>query len=473
LHPPKIKNMKCVFTLFLSAIIFIINAQSGYQIRIKTENIHADSLFVKAYNVKSKKFENLHALRFKNDVTIKDKIPLISGIYILEADSTILTEFLISDDKNQKFTISFHDDGIKVEGSKENSANRAYMKQMLEFSRQIRALDDEFKQMQQKGLSNNMMQNFVDTLTNKADKIFTEKRAYQERMIAENKGLLLASIIQNSLDVPQPPREYYQDRIKLLTYLSEHLFDTFPWEDERLLNTPVLYNKFRTLAQQLLQLDAASSIPVVLKVLNESKKNRNMYYALFDYLEREFGNHRSPYRDELLYITMLKDILSTPDLEETRKMRYEYELNLIDKNHAGEPAQNFNILLSNGDTINLYAIDAEFLMLYFQHPDCSTCVELRNKMKNMEILNNVLASGKLKIVTIYFEDNENLWRNYLRTRAFENWMHGWDYDQHITKKRLYDVRNIPMIMVLDKDKKVIKKDLLSNEIEEWLKVIVE
>ena len=461
--------MNRLLILFFIAIGFIACAQPGYQIRIKTENIHADSLYVKAYHVKSKKFENLYVLKFEKDVTIKDKTPLVAGIYIVEADSTILTEFLISDDKNQKFIISILEDDVKVGGSKENSANRAYMKQMLEFSRRVQALDDEFKEMQQKELPNYMLQSFVETLTKRANEIFTEKKAYQEKMIAENKGLLLASIIQSSLDAPQPPQEYYRNRVKMFSHLAAHLFDTFPWEDERLLHTPVLYNKFKAFAQQVFQLETEFSIPVVLKALNESKVNRKMYFSLFDYLEREFGSHKSIYRDVLLYIAMLEDILSMPDLEETRKLFYEYELSLLSKNRVGDQAQDFNILLSNGDTTNLYAIDVEILMLYFQHPDCPTCVELRNKMKNMVALNNAIASGRLKVLTIYFEDNEDLWRNYLKTRALENWTHGWNYDQHITEKRLYDIRNIPMIMVLDRDKKVIKKDLLSNELEDWLK----
>ena len=461
--------MKQTLTLFFSALIFFSCAQPGYQVRIKTENIEADTLFVKSYDVQSKKFNNLYSLKFEKDVTIKDKTPLTPGIYIIEADSTILSEFLISDDKNQKFTVSILKDGVKIEGSKENIANQAYIKQMMEFKHRAKALDDEFKLMQQQRLPNYMMQSFVDTLTKKLNEIFAQQRAYQDKIIAENKGFLLASVIQSSLDMSPPPQEYFRDRVKLFSHLAGHFFDTFPWKDDRLLNTPVLYKKFKEFAQQILQLEPEFAIPIVMKILNESKINKSMYLALFDYLEREFGNYKSPYRDVLLYIAMLEDILTIPDLEETRKLFYEYELALISKNQEGAPAIDFNILLANGDTTTLYALDAEILMLYFQHPDCPTCVELREKMKNMEALNNAIASGKLKIVTIYFEDNEDLWRNYLKTRALPNWQHGWNYDQHITEKRLYDIRTIPMIMVLDKDKTVIKKDLLSNEVEGWLK----
>ena len=468
--PPKTNDMKSLFTLLFSAVIFFSLAQTGYQIRIKTENIQADSLFIKSYNIKNKKFTNFISLQFENDVTIKDKTHLDAGIYIIEVDSTVLSEFLISDTKNQKFTISFLKNDIKVEGSKENSANRAYMKQMMEFNQKLRILNDEFQQMQQKELPNSMMQAYVDTFLVKLDSINSEKKTYQEKVINENKGLLLASIIQCSIEMQSPPQDYYRDRVKLFTYLAEHQFDFFTWDDERLLNTPVLYHSFSTFAQQILPLNSKITIPIVLKAMEASKKNRKLFYAFFDYLEHEFGNIKSPYRDELLYIALLQDILLMPDLEETRQLRYEYELNLITKNQSGEQALDFNILLANGDTTTLYTIDAEVLILYFQNPDCPTCGEFREKMKNMEVLYHAITSGKLKVLTIYFEQNEELWRNYLAKGAFKNWMHGWNYDLQISEDHLYDVRIIPTIMILDKDKKVIEKDIFPNELEEWLKM---
>ena len=461
--------MPRILTLLLCTCMFAANAQTGYQIRIKAENIHADSLFVKSYDVKNKKFINFLSLKFENDITIKDKTPLDAGIYIIHADSTILSEFLISDAKNQKFTISILEDDIKVEGSKENDANRAYMKKMVEFAQQQKILNAEFQQLQESDMPNSMVQTIMDSFFIKFDSINVTKRVYQEKVIADNKGTLLASVIQSSMEPPSPPQELYRDKAKLFSYLSENHFISFPWNDERLLHTPLLYNKFRSFAQLILPLQSEVSIPIVIKELQESKRNKNLYYAFFDYFEHEFGSVKSPYRNELLYVAMLQDILQTPDLEEARKLRYEYELKLITKNQPGDQAIDFNILLNDGDTTTLYDIEAETLIIYFQNPDCPTCGEFRQRLKNMEVLYNAVTSGKLKIITIYFEKNEELWRNYLQTGAYKTWMHGWNYDLQISEEHLYDVRFIPTIMVLDKDKKVIKKDIFPNELEVWLK----
>jgi hypothetical protein len=456
--------------LLLLSIFYLLSsfclAQSGYQIRIKTEIIDADSLFIKTYNVKDKKFHNFISLKFEKDITIKDKIPLNSGIYIIAADSAVLSEFLISDTKNQKFTISFLPDDIKVEGSKENSANLAYTKQMKEYKKQLMELDFRLQQMQQQGMPVSLIQAYVDTFLNAQ---YTEKLAYQKKIISENKEFLLASIIQCSIEVPPPPQEYFRSQVKYFTYFSDRFFDNHKWDDERLLQTPVLYKQFNEFSQHIARLEPEITIPIVLKALKGSKVNRNFYFTFFDYLEHFFGKFSSPYRDVLLYIEMLKDILTTQDLEETRRLFYEHELKLITKNRPGEQALDFNILLSNGDTTHLYDIQSEILLLYFQNPDCHSCGEFRERMKNIESLYFAVSLGRLKVLTIYFEDNEDLWRNYLKTEAFTSWTHGWNYDLRITEERLYDIRNIPTIMILDKNKKVIKTDIFPNELEEWFK----
>jgi hypothetical protein len=341
---------------------------------------------------------------------------------------------------------------------------------MTEFDHQQHLLNAEFQQMQQKGLPNSMMEAFMNTFFMKLDTLYIAKKTYQEKVIAENKGTLLASIIQCSIETPQPPPDYYRDRTKLFSYLAENHFNHFTWNDGRLLNTPIFYNKLKTFAQLIISLETKTKIPIVIKALQESKINKDLYYAFFDFLEHEFGSVKSQlYRDELLYIAMLKDILQTPGIEETRKQFYEYELNLINRNFPGDPAIDFNILLENGDTTTLYAIDAEYLIIYFQNPDCPSCSEFREKLRNMETIYNAITSGKLKIITIYFEKDETLWRNYLATKAYKNWMHGWNYDLKISEERLYDIRIIPTIMVLDKNKTIIEKDIFPNELEDWVK----
>jgi len=127
--------------------------------------------------------------------------------------------------------------------------------------------------------------------------------------------------------------------------------------------------------------------------------------------------------------------------------------------------------MSTGDTTSLYDIQADYLILYFQNPDCPSCIELRNKMESMDHLKEALKSQKVKIITIYFEADDRIWRNYLKTSANPAYLHAWNYNQKIVQDNMFDTRTIPMLILVDKEKKVIKKDLMSNEIEQYIKMI--
>ena len=110
------------------------------------------------------------------------------------------------------------------------------------------------------------------------------------------------------------------------------------------------------------------------------------------------------------------------------------------------------------------------MILYLQHPTCPTCREVRGRMANFPALNSAIAKGNLKVLTVYFEDDTNIWNNFIHSsEANPAYFHGWNFDQTIEEKHLFDTRTIPYMFLIDKDKKVIRKDILVNEIEDYIK----
>lgn len=180
----------------------------------------------------------------------------------------------------------------------------------------------------------------------------------------------------------------------------------------------------------------------------------------------------SPYKVEHTYIAMLKDAVTYPKLDENRQRRYTRELGFINKNLIGDTIPNFTMVMANGDTTSMYDIQSEYTILYLQHPTCPTCHQVRNRMKDFAKLNQAIESGRLKVVMVYFEDDPQVWSNYVNSReANPKYLHGWNFDQSIADNDLFDTRTIPYMFLLDKDKKVIKKDLLVNEIEPWIEYL--
>ncbi len=460
---------KYSFLIFLSVLLLKIYPQA-YKINVVSD-LFADSLYLQSYNKEKHSYQNFQSLKYQNNIDFQGKEPLAPGMYIIQRDSIVLVEIFVSDTKNQKFKITIKDNQIKFTDSPENEANQLYIKKMLDFKSQIQKLDDEFNELKKSNLPSYMLQPYVDTLVAKVEIIQNQKKDYQYNTIQKYQGTFFASVVKSTLEMATPPKEYYNNKTLYYTYIAQHNFENYVWADERLLNSPIPNNKFKYFAQVILQLDPEVVTPIVINILNQSKISKNHYYAFFDYLEVYFGSLTSPFRDEYLYIEMLKNALTYPQLDEARRTRYEYELGVINKNLRGTILPNFPLLMSTGDTTSLYDIQADYLILYFQNPDCPSCIELRNKMESMDHLKEALKSQKVKIITIYFEADDRIWRNYLKTSANPAYLHAWNYNQKIVQDNMFDTRTIPMLILVDKEKKVIKKDLMSNEIEQYIKMI--
>lgn len=444
----------------------------GFEINVNCSQVKYDSLYLLAYNGVSK-YEKIYSVKYSEKSVFKDNKSLIPGIYILAGDTTALTQIFISDSKNQNFSIALHNSKVIFENSPENIAYMDYLGQLKQYSDQFQELDNNFNAIRRQGLPQYMMQTMVDSLIKSATIIMRNKEQYQREQIVKYEGYLLTSYIRNEIEIANPPKENYSNQLQMQNYLATHYFDNFPWDDTRLINSPIPDEKFQNYALLLYQLsDYHTTDTLLLNTLNKSKKSTAYYYKFFDKLEKIIGSQTSPYWTEHLYILMLKHALNQNEIEQPRSIRYKKELSRLDKNLPGSQVPNFKILLNNGDTTDLYHIEGEYLILYFQNPECPTCIEVRDKLSRIETLNKAIINKKITFLTIYFEQNEALWRSYLSSKANPLYVHGWDYLNDIESNELYDTRVIPYMYLLDRNKKVIKKDIYWNEIEDYIKRII-
>ena len=454
-------------TLITTMLMFTMAcmAQVNIHIDIKGDKTF-DSVFVRSEaKLQTKKYLSAP---YSPSVTLQDKESLKPGMYEILGDSTYLAVIFIPSEKNQKFSLTIDEENVTFANSKENTAYYDYLRGMIGYNKRLDSLNEEF-QRAQRTLPQYMLKVFVDSLSANARRINDEMRTYQRKTAAANKGTLMGSVVATATYLNDPPQEVVSDRHLFQSYYIEHFFDNFAWNDPRIFNTIVVEQKLKEICNMIYQYDNPEYDTFVVAALNQAKVNQTSYEYLFDALEHVLGSNISPYKVEHTYIAMLKDALAYPKLDENRKRRYTRELGFIDKNHAGDTVPDFRLVLANGDTTTFYAIESEYTLLYLQHPTCPTCHQVRNRMKGFDKLNRAIESGKLKVVMVYFEDDPKVWDNYIHSsEANPKYLQGWNFDQTIDDKDLFDTRTIPYMFLLDKDKVVIKKDLLVNEIEPYI-----
>ena len=454
-------------TLITTMLMFTMAcmAQVNIHIDIKGDKTF-DSVFVRSEaKLQTKKYLSAP---YSPSVTLQDKESLKPGMYEILGDSTYLAVIFIPSEKNQKFSLTIDGENVTFANSKENTAYYDYLRGMIGYNKRLDSLNEEF-QRAQRTLPQYMLKVFVDSLSANARRINDEMRTYQRKTAAANKGTLMGSVVATATYLNDPPQEVVSDRHLFQSYYIEHFFDNFAWNDPRIFNTIVVEQKLKEICNMIYQYDNPEYDTFVVAALNQAKVNQTSYEYLFDALEHVLGSNISPYKVEHTYIAMLKDALAYPKLDENRKRRYTRELGFIDKNHAGDTVPDFRLVLANGDTTTFYDIESEYTLLYLQHPTCPTCHQVRNRMKGFDKLNRAIESGKLKVVMVYFEDDPKVWDNYIHSsEANPKYLQGWNFDQTIDDKDLFDTRTIPYMFLLDKDKVVIKKDLLVNEIEPYI-----
>ena len=79
----------------------------------------------------------------------------------------------------------------------------------------------------------------------------------------------------------------------------------------------------------------------------------------------------------------------------------------------------------------------------------------------------MISDGSLAVVNIYIDEDIRAWREYMPIYPDE-WYNGFDPDFVIRTDILYNVRAIPSLYLLDKDKTVLMKDAVTDRVLNYL-----
>ncbi len=457
----------CLLSIRLFRSLFGFGQMS---LTLHLSDISCDTLRLQSYNWDKRKGTHLTA-PYGEKVTFKQKSPLQPGAYRITADTTHLATLLISSEKKQKMTISLSGEHITFANSPDNSDYQQYLAYLKQYNQQMAALDQEFKEGQ--NLPAYMLGTLADSLTARANRLKQARREYEEQVIQSHPNTLLATIVRANMEVPDIPPKLYGDTPAMQAFVVEHYFDQFPWDDPRIFNTQDAEDRIKNYTRIIYHFNRADLDTFVVQTLRESAVNATSHRLFFERLDKYLGFYLSDHKVEHTYIKMLQYILATEDLEEYRRNYYEQELATINKNLAGDTAPDFLMVTGSGDTTSLHAFQSNYTLLFLHNPSCHTCQAARARMANMSNLKQAIEAGKVSVLTIYVEDDATLWKHYLQSEANPLYTHGWNFDQSIIRQSLYDIRTLPYLFLLDKDKRIVRKDLLVNEIEPYMTFILQ
>lgn len=246
------------------------------------------------------------------------------------------------------------------------------------------------------------------------------------------------------------------------TYLLTHYWEQFDFADTTLVNN-------RDVTEQgfvnFIALLADGTTPE--ELTRESLENwcagfvgkEHARQVLTQTADSYLFNPNSPFYNEALYGLYLETMLDVLPQTDAVRSSYQFKLELVRRNNPGDRATDFTYYLPDGThcTLGTTPTKNDRLLLVFYDPECESCHEVLQQMAADVSLAEAVQSGKLNVLAVYTEGNEEAWRKALPDMP-DKWIVGTDREA-VKTGALYDLKAMPSLYLLDGQKRVLLKDV--------------
>jgi hypothetical protein len=252
-------------------------------------------------------------------------------------------------------------------------------------------------------------------------------------------------------------------------FLVMHYWDKYDFGDMTFLMTDDLLERSLVDYLDLLSLVPADTVArSVGRLMGKAEEKRELFLLLSKLSERYLYEPDSPVYDEEKLIPFLQEELKSATLLDIEKIRLQFLLDQILKNRTGEVANDFSYTLADNRTGTLHALQADFILLYFNDPECEDCLLLTGKLIASPVISELIKREQLDLLAVYTGEDVEAWRNHAAT-VQPSWIYARDAEQRINGEGIYHIRQFPTIYLLDKNKKVLLKETSFETLEAYFR----
>ena len=263
-----------------------------------------------------------------------------------------------------------------------------------------------------------------------------------------------------------PPAMLPEDQRQ--AYMVEHYWDKFDFADTTFIekvDTQHMVTAFAVYVGGYLVDSLAQEL--MSRLMQKASISRRMFDYFMMLADVVLHDPNSSMRSDEKYIPVLQAAVASPFYDEYERMPYQYDLLVAIQNRVGRMANDFTYTLASGRSYKMSNIDAEYLLIFISNPGCEMCRGVREQIMASPMLNQLVERGTLKVLVVYPDRDLQAWRDHLSDYP-SSWINAYDKDMTITRERLYDLKAIPALYLLDREKRVMAKDCTDVEYVEHL-----
>lgn len=237
-------------------------------------------------------------------------------------------------------------------------------------------------------------------------------------------------------------------------YLMEHFWDKMDFKSRETVDQTALNHAFATYMSSAPYADEDKVIASVEKLTKKIKGNEMLTIQFAKAAEETIYGPRAEMWIDRLYIPFLEVYLKDKKIPDSRKIRYKEQLRILKSTATGEKAPDMKIELRDGSLTN-FSPSREFTLIEFGDPDCGDCRYARMKIDMSSVISDLLASGRLEVMFIIADEDEDGGLMKMTAEYPRKWTVGKSGDAIEN----YDLRATPAFYVLGPGGKIIAKNV--------------
>ena len=470
-----------LFPLFLLAqtkkpISTTSNTNQGHAIQISLKPYQNTKIYLGTNYGNNKVFADSCILNEKGIGIFKSKTKLTPGIYFIVSPKMSILFDLLVDDK-QTFSISadtLNLKNIKITGSKDNELFQSYSKIINDLFVELNDIEQKFKASSTAADSTK----FKEAYTIKDKEIKQKRKSFMNA----NPNSLMSFLLQ-TMDIPEIPTipivNGKADSLYPFRYVKSHYWDNIVFNDNRLLRTPFFEKKLDDYFKNYVSREPDSIIDEVHYMLTVAKTGKEIYpFLLFKFTNKYISPEYMG--QDKVFLHIYQNFFAKGDTlllnEESKKSLRERAYSLM-ANQLGLPAPVLVLNDINDKRFELYNIKAPYTFIAFWDPLCSHCKVEIPRLDSMYKASWKNLNIKVIAVNTNFKE-QDAWKKFIKELQLTEWINGYqseeDFNTEIkegrptTIRQLYDVFKTPTFYLLDKDKKIVAKNLTIEQFNDFI-----